>query len=840
MPVLDLPIDLSRPSLRSYFARRYDHVLDAELVEKLRKLGAKSGCSIFNTLLAAFECFVARISGCDDFALAFPPLARWRWNNRSLIGHCVNTMPLRSKVDIQDRFSDHIKKTRTNLLDCFEHQQYSFGKLLTKVDFQRDPRRAPMLAISFNIDPAINTQEIGFSGLDVTVTIEPRMFENFEWFINGIIRADKAVELQIQYNTDLFTSSTIKFLFEGFEAFLQQLANDFHQSIWQLPVMSIPQRQRVLVDWNDTVREYSDQKTLHELCSAQAQRTPEKTAVVFADHRLSYRELDEQSNQWARFLTSKGIGQGQLVGLYVPRSEQMVAVLLGILKSGAGYVPLDPAFPNDRLKYMCDQSQLEWVIADQSVRETSRKFEKTALIVQDVIHEVQNQPVEAVQNEVAATDTCYVIYTSGSTGNPKGVQVPHGAVANFLNSMAEQPGFSSDDKVLAVTTLSFDIAVLELYLPLITGGTTIVASKTMTTDGNALASAIDDHQITLFQSTPSTLRLMINSGWTGNPNLRVLCGGEPMPVDLVSPLLERCGQLWNMYGPTETTVWSSLYQIKDDQSPIWIGKPIANTQLYILDPNLQPVPLGSEGEIYIGGAGVTLGYLNQENLTHERFVDNPWFNPFVDYCSNQLYRTGDIGRYKHDGNIEYLRRNDKQVKVRGFRIELGEIESKIKAVAQVSQAVAIVREDSPGDTRLVGYWVEDSNSPVSTDQLRTGLKESLPYYMVPQFLVPLQNMPQTNNGKIDYKALPSPGPVATHADSSVPTRPWTAAEKLVASTWSNILNVDAIELNDNFFDLGGHSLLVMQAITEIESQTGARLSPPRFFGRYAGADRRSS
>ena len=827
VPSLDLPINLTRPNLRSYFARRYDHVLDTALAEKLRKLGAKSGCSIFNTLLAAFECFVARVSGCDDFCIGIPTAGQMAMEQPELIGHCVNTMPLRSKVNVNDRFTDHIKKTRSNLLDCFDHQRYSFGKLLSKVNFQRDPRRAPMLAISFNIDPAIKTDEMGFNGLDVEVVIEPRMFENFEWFINGIIREDKAVDLQIQYNTDLFTNSAVKALFEGFEAFLRQLSEDGDQLISELPVTSLSQRQKVLVDWNATDREFSSTRTLHGLISEQAQRSPAKTAIEFGTTELTYRELDEQSNQWARFLQSKGVSAGQLVGLCTPRSQQMVVTLLGILKAGAGYVPLDPAFPTERLKYMCDQSKLELVVADDSVRDQVAAFGKNTLFIQEFAGQVDAQPTEQLENNVEADSTCYVIYTSGSTGNPKGVSVPHGAVANFLHSMAEEPGFNSDDKVLAVTTLSFDIAVLELYLPLITGGVSVIATKEMTTDGNRLFNALADHEITLFQSTPATLRLLINSGWTGTKSLKILCGGEPMPSDLVAPLLERCGQLWNMYGPTETTVWSSVFQIKDADAPILIGKPIANTQFYLLDKNLQPVPVGSDGEIYIGGAGVTHGYLHQDDLTVERFVENPWFNPFKDYCSNRIYKTGDLGRYKNDGNIQFLRRNDKQVKVRGFRIELGEIESKIKAIAQVSQAVAIVREDKPGDARLVGYWVDNPNSPVPVDQLREGLKESLPYYMVPQFLIPLERLPQTNNGKIDYKALPEPASLIAKPDEE-PVRSMTAAEKLVASVWSGILNVDDIELNDNFFDLGGHSLLVMQSITEIESKTGARLDPPDF------------
>ncbi len=827
VPVLDLPIDLKRPNERTYFARRYDHVLDAELVEQLGQMGAKSGCSIFNTLLAAFECFVARISGCDDFCIGIATAGQMAMEQPELIGNCVNTMPFRSKVDTRNRFTDHLNATRSNLLDSFEHQRFSFGKLLSKINFKRDPRRAPMLAISFNIDPAADTTKVGFTGLEVEVAVEPRMFENFEWSINGVICADKSIELQVQYNSDLFTSSAMSFLFEGFAGFLEQLASDPQQVVANVPVMSLAQRQKVLVDWNRTDREYSTTRTLHGLISEQAQRTPSRVAIEFADRKLTYRELDQQSNQWARWLRDLGVCSGALVGLCVDRSEQMVVALLGILKSGAGYVPLDPAFPDERLKYMCDQSQLQLIVAGAENREQVAPFEKPMKIIEDSLSEIEAQSKDAFEVDVQQQDTCYVIYTSGSTGDPKGVNVPHGVVANFLHSMAETPGFGSNDKVLAVTTLSFDIAVLELYLPLLTGGTCVIASQEMVRDGNSLAAAIEDNGITLFQSTPSTLRLMISAQWNGVKNLKILCGGEPMPSDLVGPLLKRCGELWNMYGPTETTVWSSIYQITEADEPILIGKPIANTQIYLLDANMQPVPVGSDGEVFIGGAGVTLGYLHRDDLTDQRFVSNPWFNPFVDWCSNKIYKTGDLARYRHDGNIEFLRRNDKQVKVRGFRIELGEIETRLKDVTGVSEAVAIVREDTPGDSRLVGYWVDDPAKPQSVESVREQLKERLPYYMVPQFLVPLESMPQTNNGKIDYKALPAPAALVPREEPANDA-PETAAQKLMVSIWSTILKVDDIQPGDNFFDLGGHSLLVMQAISEIEKQTGARLSPPDF------------
>ena len=378
------------------------------------------------------------------------------------------------------------------------------------------------------------------------------------------------------------------------------------------------------------------------------------------------------------------------------------------------------------------------------------------IVIDDATKEIDALPNTPVDCPASPSDICYVIYTSGSTGKPKGVQVPHGPVVNFLYTMKQQPGFTADDSLLAVTTLSFDIAVLELYLPTVTGGKVVIVDSMTAADGNKLIQEVEQHDISLLQATPATWRLMIGAGWEGKSDLKVLCGGEPMPTDLVEPLLDRCGQLWNMYGPTETTVWSAVYQITDPTAPILIGKPVGNTQIYILDQQGREVPVGCPGEVFIGGAGVTAGYRNRQDLTDERFIANRYRNPFVDYVSDKIYKTGDLARYRFDGNIEFLRRNDKQVKVRGFRIELGEIESTLKTHPAIEHNVVIVREDTPGDTRLVAYYILKSGQQPTTAQLKDHLRATLPYYMIPQNFVALEAMPQTNNGKIDYNSLPAP------------------------------------------------------------------------------------
>ena len=642
IPVLDLPAEHARPSPRTYSGARYDHKFSTELVEKVRQVGAKSGCSLFNGMLAGFNAYIARISGNDDFCIGIPTAGQAAMDRPRLIGHCVNTIPFRTQVDINQTFVNYMKSSRTTLLNAFDHQRYSYGTLLRKLARPRDPSRAPMLSVSFNIDPVIDVSKLGFSGLDVEVVIEPRSFENFEWFINGVIQKDRSIEMQVQYNTDLYTAELMQSCFEGFAAFLEDVAAEPNRKIADFHCLSIPQRQQVVVDWNATELEYPAESTLQQEFVRQARETPDKIAVKFADVCLTYNEVETRSNQIARYLVAQGISPGDLVGICVERSEQMLINLFAILKCGAGYVPLDPAYPSDRLQYMCDHSGLKLVVTERSLMQRVSDFNKPKIAIDESSHEISTLDSSPLENRAGPQDTCYVIYTSGSTGKPKGVQVPHGAVVNFLYSMKKTPGFTEEDSVLAVTTLSFDIAVLELYLPTVFGGTVVILDSMTAADGVQLARQIEKHDISVLQATPATWRLLIQAGWKGNSALKALCGGEPMPSDLVGDLLDRCGELWNMYGPTETTVWSAACQITNADAPILIGKPIGNTQIYILDANGNEVPIGCEGEVFIGGAGVTVGYLHRDDLTEERFLENRYRNPFKNYVNDKLYRTGDL------------------------------------------------------------------------------------------------------------------------------------------------------------------------------------------------------
>ena len=834
VPTLDLPVSGSRVSgnhgtLRTYAAGRIEHVLPAKLVASLRKLGAKNSCSLVNTILAAFQAFVARLGQAQDVVLAIPTAGQAALDFPGLVGHCVNTLPVRMRINDQSTFQEHLKLSRSVLLSGMDHQRFSYGTLLKHLKGQRDPSRPPLCAISFNLDPVIKANDIGFTGLAVNVKIEPRAFENFEWFVNGIIHDDQSIELQVQFNRDLFQAEMIAYYMEGFQAYLEHLVKQPQARLSEVPLMSLAQRQTMLVNWNATCLDIPKQSNLPDEFRRQAQATPKRVAVRQGSDQLTYQQLEEQSNRFARFLTQQGVKCGDLVGICTTRRPRLLIQLLGILKAGAGYVPLDPQYPVERLRHMCEDSQLNIIVSENELVQTVTAFGKTIVAFEDFERNETALSSSAVNQPPACSapaDVCYVIYTSGSTGKPKGVMVPHGAVVNFLYSMKERPGFSAEDKVLAITTLSFDIAVLELYLPLLCGGTVVIADWATATDGKKLIEALRCEEISLMQATPATWRMMIAAGWSGKQDLKILCGGEPITRDLVASLLPRCRELWNMYGPTETTVWSTAARIESADQPLTIGRPIGNTQVYLLDANGQEVPVGVEGELMLGGAGVTLGYWHRPELTNDRFIENPYFNPFEEYVNNRLYKTGDIAVFRPDGNIEYRRRNDKQIKLRGFRIELGEIESAIMGAAGVNQAVVLVRNEPSGDSRLIAYITADRE--LSVDGLREHVRGLLPHYMIPQNFVVLDAMPLTENGKVNTKALPAPES-ATNVTIEAETVPCqTRSEIYLSKIWQAVLQLDSISRDDNFFDVGGHSLLVMQVINEVESFTRIRLSPQEF------------
>ncbi|APY84743.1 amino acid adenylation domain-containing protein [Streptomyces alfalfae] len=600
-----------------------------------------------------------------------------------------------------------------------------------------------------------------------------------------------------------------------FEAFLRSAAERPDEDAALLPLLSGDESRLVLDTWNDTAADYPADRCVHQLFAEWAARRPQAPAVRAGDTVLSYGELDRAVNRLAHRLARLGAGPGTLVGVFLDRSADLLTGLLAVLRTGAAYVPLDPVYPPERIRHMLDDSGALLVLTEPALSSALPEDCPARVVETGPGDEAEDE--DGLPDRASAKDLAYVIYTSGSTGLPKGVRVGHRALTNFLCSMAREPGFGPDDSLLAVTTACFDIAGLELYLPLVTGGEVRVASAETAADGFALRELVEACRPTVMQATPVTWRMLIGAGWQGGAGLTVLCGGEALPEDLAADLVRRADRVWNMYGPTETTIWSSLDRVEAGR-PITIGRPLANTRMYVLDERLRPVPPGSPGELYIGGDGVADGYHRRPELTAARFLDDP-------FAPGRVYRTGDVVRHLPDGRIEYLRRVDGQVKLNGYRIEPGEIESVLRDHPAVAEAAVVVRDDEPGGGRLVAYAVpEGAGQLPAAAELRAHVRERLPAYMVPSAVVPLPALPLTPNGKLDRRALPAPHGAAAHPGRPDEAVPRGALEQRISAIWQSALGLSDVGADVNFFDAGGDSLRLTHVVARLRAELRPSLS----------------
>jgi amino acid adenylation domain-containing protein len=829
-PPLELPTDRARPPLRGTLSERIDHELAAPLIKAVKQLGARNGASFFATLTAGFTGLLARLTGQTDLVVGIPAAGQSVGGHDTLVGHCVNMMPLRLSVDANAPFGALVKSTRTALLDATEHQELTFGTLLKKLPLPRDPSRLPLVAVVFNVDQTIPPEAAVFPGLTWQLGAVPRSYETFELFVNAVEHPG-GMRIECQYSKDLFEPDTIRRWFVSLETLLAAaIAAPADTPVGRLELSGADER-AALARFNATDAEYPRGQRVEALFAAQVARAPERAAVVFAGASARYDELEARANRLARCLRKRGVGRGTLVGVSLERSIDMLAAVLGVMKAGGTYVPLDPSYPAGRLALMVEDSKMAVIVGRRDVA-AGLGFEAARTLSPDAdAAEIAGESAEAppaLATPAGAEDAAYVIYTSGSTGKPKGVRVPHRAVVNFLVSMQREPGLGSEDRLLAVTTLSFDIAELELLLPLIVGATVVLASQDEATDGVALRKLLESSGATVMQATPATWRMLIEAGWKGGPRFRALCGGEAMRPDLAEALLARTGELWNMYGPTETTVWSTCWRVQRPQDGIWIGRPIANTQVHVLDERLTPCPIGVPGEVFIAGDGVALGYLDRPELTAERFVPDPF--AAKGGGDARMYRTGDLGRWRADGQLECLGRTDHQVKIRGYRIELGEIETALAARAGISRVVAMAREDRPGDVRLVAYLVlaAGAGAAPADDELRRHLATTLPEYMIPAHFVTLPALPLLPNGKIDRRGLPAPAADARPSSADF-VAPRTQTEAVVASVFQDLLAIARIGIHDNFFLLGGHSLLAAQGAARLSQLMGQTVTMRTLF-----------
>lgn len=814
-PLLDLPTDRPRPAIKEHTGATYRAKIGAETLSAIKNLGARQKCTLFVILFSGFQILLSRLSGQEDIVVGVPTAGQAMAEEQGLVGHCVNFILLRGRLS-EVTAAQFLKQIKETVLAGYDHQNYSYGRLVRKLQIPRDRSRLPLTEVQFSLERF--GSEKRFEGLEAEADPNPKSFVNFDIFLN-VLESENGLTLDCDYNTGLFDESTIARWLRYYETLLLGMVDNLDQTVSRLPLLDEAECRQLAIDFNQTAADYPRQLCVHQLFEAQTKKTPEAIAVEFETERLSYRDLDLRANWLAGYLRSIGVKPGVLVGVFVERSLEMIIALLGVMKAGGAYVPMDPTYPAERISFVLNDARVAVLLTQERLYKAANISAGNPVFLEGEWANIARHMSDVPCGTPGADDLAYVIYTSGSTGRPKGVEISHRSFVNLLLSMTKAPGLKARDTFLAVTTLSFDIAGLELFLPLAVGAKLVIANRESAADGNILLRRIVSSGATVMQATPVTWKLLIEAGWEGKPALKALCGGEAFPRDLANELAGRSSSVWNMYGPTETTIWSSALQVKAGDGPVPIGPPIDNTQFYVLDSNGQLAPVGVAGELYIGGDGLARGYFRRPELTAEKFVADP----FRAGSNARLYRTGDLVRRASDGTIEFLGRLDHQVKLRGFRIELGEIEAALARYPGVRELVVIVREDIPDDKRLVAYIVMASASlKPAAEELRQYLKPKLPPYMLPGAYVMLEKLPLTPNGKVDRRGLPAPEQTSIRVEPTY-AAPRTSVEEVLAGIWSEVLKVRRIGIRDDFFELGGHSLLAARIMYRIEQLFGKRL-----------------
>jgi amino acid adenylation domain-containing protein len=843
-----------------------------EITSKLQSF-AKNHQLTLNTLIqAAFSLMLSKYSGEKDIVFGVTSSGRPATlvNSESMVGLFINTLPLRVQVDGKQKLLPWLQQLQKQQIEL---QQYEYSPLIEIQRWSDIPRGLPLFESiivfeNYLVETTVKSAIKDLNLQNISTT------EQNNYPLGLYVVVDSKIALRMLYDGYRFDEATVVRILGNLQTLLEGILIDSQQVLSDLPLLTPQEQQQLLVECNNTSYNYSN-LCIHQLFEKQVKRTPDKIAVVFESQRLTYKELNQKANQLARYLQSLGVTRETRIGICLERSEKMLIGLLGILKAGGTYIPLDPAFPQERLRFMVEDSGVNFLITDSETSPLTpllikeRGTESATLLVDkkrgtesittlpdkemgkesttpllykergdkaqlyrgEVINLdndwelIEKQSCENLPPQTTPKNLAYIIYTSGSTGKPKGVQIMHQSLVNCLESMQQKPGLLESDVLLSVTTLSFDIAGLELYLPLITGARLVIVSREISADAIELTRSIEENKVTIMQATPATWRLLLAAGWKGNQQLKVLCGGEALDINVVNELLKRSKEVWNLYGPTEATIWSSVAECRDvkfNVSPnvpttVPIGKPINNTQFYVLDDNLQPVPIGVPGQLYIGGAGLAKGYLNKPELTTEKFIPNP-FPPSTPSPPSKIYKTGDLVRYLPDGNLEYLGRIDYQVKLRGFRIELGEIETVLMQHPDVKQAVVTLSQNQD-DERLIAYLI--SESEVLQIELRQFLQDKLPGYMIPSNYIMLEEFPLTPNRKIDRKALPNPDNNRPELENYV--TPSSEIEREIAQIWQQVLQVEKIGIHDNFFDLGGHSLSMVKVHSQLREKFSSNI-----------------
>ncbi|MCW8196025.1 amino acid adenylation domain-containing protein [Proteobacteria bacterium 005FR1] len=801
-PFLELPLDQPRPPQKSFAAARRELLLGTELLAQANALAAAANASLESVFVAAFAAFAQRLTGNSEILVGIP------------VAETGATLPLKVNTSGDLSFSQLLARVADDLRQSGEHRHLALGELLQALNYPRDYSRPALISNVVSVDTA--DSQVDRAGLTVEEVPVARSYAvaEMDWRLRRI--GDKA-QLECTFNRDLWREQTVDFRLAELATLLASAVTYPDRTLNQLAI--IPAAEQRFLDQRCKGPSMRP-KARHLTELLELARYTDRAAVACSGESIDYRELDRRSNQLANHLLSVGVKPNDLVGVFVERSVNMLVSLLATWKAGAAYVALDPGYPPERLLYMAQTAGLSAMITAADLDRKLSAYGCPRVYLDGEAERIAHRSEEAPEIVGRPEDTAYVIFTSGSTGKPKGVQITHGGVINFLLAMAERPGLKADDRFLAVTTLSFDIAVMELCLPLLVGGRVIIATREEALDGYRLLELIERHAINVMQATPTTWRWMLAAGWKGQQDFKALCGGEPFPLDLARQLIGYVGQVWNMYGPTETTVWSTCHQLGEKDLSgglVPVGAPVYNTQCYVLDEQQRQVPVGVPGELFIGGSGVANGYLRMPERTAERFVPNPFGG------ADRLYRTGDQARLRWDGSFECLGRLDSQIKLRGYRIELGEIEAALARHPEVEECAAAVVSYSESDKRLAIYARLSERSDLNSTQMRRHLRGFLPDYMVPQLFIQVNALPLTPNGKVDRKNLPVPDPSKLPDAAQAVATARTATEREFVFIWSELLKKEQRGVNQLFFDVGGHSLLAMDMIALIEQRCGVRI-----------------
>ena len=822
---LALPTDRPRPAVSTYRGALHQLVVSETITEGLHAVSRRAGATLFMTLLSAFDVLLFRYTGETDFTVGSPIANRNRAKLERLIGFFVNSLVLRADLSRNPTFMELLLRTREVTLGAYAHQDLPFERLVDELQPVRDMSHSPLFQVMF----ALQNMRLGELTLP-RLKVQPLALEartaKFDLTLS-MREEDGRLWGALEYSVDLFDHATAARMMRHFETLLESIAANPDRRLSDLPILTGAERSQLLGGWNATTTEDSPGGCVHALFEAQVERTPEAPAVVYEEGGLTYAELDGRANQLGRRLRELGVGPDVVVGVLMERSVALVVSVLGVLKAGGAYLPMDPSYPSERLAYMVDDAGAPVVVSQLALSQVASVGDARVVYVDGEGEGVGGQGRERLSMVTEPRNLAYVIYTSGSTGHPKGVMVTHEAVCNHMQWMQSTYPLTELDRVLQKTPFSFDASVWEFLAPLLSGAQLVLARPGGHLDTRYLERLLSEGEVTTLQVVPSLLRVLVEEGVIERARSlrRLFCGGEELPAELRERVLESYeGELCNLYGPTETTIEVTSWRCERGSGPgrTPLGRPIANTQVYLLDAELSPVPVGVPGELHVAGVALARGYLGRAGLTAQQFIPNP----FSDTPGRRLYRTGDLGRYLPDGTIEYLGRLDHQVKVRGHRIELGEVESELLRHPAVREAVALARPDPHAGTRLEAHVVVHPGADLDLDTLREFLRARLPEYMLPTAFATLPQLPLTASGKIDRAALSAPE--RRHRSARDHVAPRTEKEQALARIWAELLRFDAVGVNDNFFALGGDSILSIQIVARAR-EVGIELTPRQLF-----------